>query len=322
MAGLSLIELMVAMLISLLLMAGVIQIFSGTKNTFLAQEGNSHLQENARFALGRITADVSAAGYLGCMDSETPKRPFVNDLKSKVAGSVYDFSAPIFGTEGTGAGGSDTIVIHRAGSQGGIRLLKKMDDTISPIELDSTSSVYGFLKQFDLLVVGDCGTSAVFMITNDPSGSGGTIEHASGVTATTGSNIGQENATGDLQNVFGADGASVASATRVGTTTYAICNSMSGNGTSLFLNSNNCANRTEANELVEGVQDMQFLYGVDTNGTPGVDQYLRADQIGVAIWNQVVAVRMTLVLNTVQNIPGGMYNKSFTTTVRLRNRGG
>ncbi len=322
MAGLSLIELMVAMLISLLLMAGVIQIFSGTKNTFLAQEGNSRLQENARFALGRITTDISAAGYLGCLDSETPKGLFVNDLKSKLAGSIYDFSAPIFGTDGTGPGGSDTITIHKAGSDGGIRVTKAMPSAVSPINLDSASQVYGSLKQFDLLAVGDCATAAVFMITNDPSSSGGIIEHAAGVVATTGANIGQENDTGDLQNRFGSELASVATATRVGTTTYEICNSMSGNGTSLFQNSNSCANRTESNELVEGVQDMQFLYGVDTDGTQGVDQYLRADEMLAGAWNQVVAVRMTLVLNTVQNVPGGMYNKSFTTTVRLRNRGG
>jgi len=322
MAGLSLIELMVAMLISLLLMAGVIQIFGGTKNTFLSQEGNSRLQENARFALGRLAEDLSAAGYLGCMDSAAPVRPFVNDLTNKVAGSAYDFSAPIFGTDGMGPGGSDSISIRRAGTGGGIRLTKAMAVETAPVELDSTSSVYGLLKQFDLLVVGDCGTAAVFMITNDPASSGGIIEHDSGVVATTGPNTGQSNATGDLGNIFGADGASVASAARVGTTTYEICTSTSGGGTSLFTNSNNCASATEANELVEGVQDLQFLYGIDSNGTPGVERYLRADEMTAAQWNQVAAVRMTLVLNTVQNVPGGMYSRSFTTTVRLRNRGG
>ena len=97
---------------------------------------------------------------------------------------------------------------------------------------------------------------------------------------------------------------------------------MSGNGTSLFTNSNNCAAAGEANELVEGVRDMQFLYGIDADGTPGVERYLRADQVGAAQWNQVVAVRMTLVMDTVKDVPGGMATQSFTTTVRLRNRGG
>jgi len=323
MTGFSLVELMIAMVISLMLMAGVIQIFSGTKNTFLTQEGNSRLQENARFALTRLSEDIGAAGYLGCLDSETPVTPFVNALTNKALGSAYDFSAPIFGTEGTGANGSDSISIRRAGSGGGIRLTGPMNSATSNIQLDTTAVGYNSLQRFDLLVVGDCGTAAVFMITNTPSTSGGTIIHAIGVTAPTGPNQGQSNITEDLQTVFGADRASVASATQVGTATYELCASTSGNGsTSLFSNSNNCASATQANELVEGVIDMQILYGIDIDGTPGVEQYLRADQVGgFAQWNSITSVRMTLIFDTVQNVPGGIYNQPFTTTVRLRNRG-
>ncbi len=321
MKGFSLAELMVAMLLSLLLMAGVIQIFSSTKSAALAQEGNSRLQENARFSLSRLSEDIGAAGYLGCLDSDAPVRPFVNDLTDKALGSSSDFSSSIFGTDNAGTGGSDTISIRRAGSGGGIRLAQPMDSPTADIELDNTSAGYSTLQQFDLLVVGDCATASVFMITNDPATSGGTIQHVAGVTATSGPNNGQSNASGDLQNYFGSETSSVAGATLVGTSTYELCASTSGNGTSLFLNGNNCGNATQANELVEGVQDMQILYGMDIDGTPGVEQYLRADQIGAGQWNSIASVRMTLVFDTVRNVPGGMYSQSFTTTVRLRNRG-
>jgi len=322
MAGFSLVELMIAMLISLLLMSGVVQIFASTKNTFLTQEGSSHLQENSRFALGRLSEDISAAGYLGCLDSDAPVKPFVNVLANNALGTAYDFSTPIFGTDGTGANGSDTITIRRAGGGAGIRLTGPMDSPTADIQLDNTAIGYNSLNQFDLLVVGDCGTAAVFMITNNPATSGGTIKHASGVTATTGPNQGQSNSSEDLQTVFGADRSSVAGATLVGTVTYELCASMSGSGTSLYSGSNNCANTTQTNELVEGVQDMQILYGIDNDGTPGVEQYLRADQVsGFAQWNSITSVRMTLTFDTVQNVPGGLYTQSFTTTVRLRNRG-
>lgn len=323
MGGFSLVELMVAMVISLMLMAGVIQIFTGTKLTFLAQEGHSRIQENARFALGRLTEDIGAAGYLGCLDSDAPVQPFTNDLTNKALGSAHDYSTAIFGTNDAGVNSSDTITIRRAGSGSSIRLTQPMALSTSDLELDTTSTFYSSLQQFDLLVVGDCATASVFMITNDPTTSTGTIQHVSGVTATSGPNNGQSNVTGDLERVFGSDTSSVAGATRVGTATYQLCASTSGSGTSLYLNSNNCASATQANELVEGVDDMQILYGVDTDATAGIEQYLRADQITTAIqWNNIASVRMTLEFNPVQQELGAAYSQFYTTTVRVRNRGG
>jgi type IV pilus assembly protein PilW len=313
------VELMVAMTIGLFLMAGIIQIFMGSKANFIMQEGISRIQENARFSLNRITHDISAAGFLGCMDGANPVRPFTNDLSDKTAASGYDFSRPLFGTDGTGPNGSDTISISRAGGVfSGVKLTAPMAQPISDIQLNAADRNYQALEQFDLLVIGDCGTASVFMITNDPKTSGGTIKHAAGIVASSGPNQGQSNATGDLGTVYGSDAASVAGAYRVGTSTYRLCASISGTGTSLFLNT--C---TMANELVEGVQDMQIDYGVDTDAAAGVDQYINATQVTAANqWNNVVSVRMTLTFNSIQNVPGGTLTKPFTTTVRVRNRGG
>jgi type IV pilus assembly protein PilW len=316
--GFSMVELMIAMTISLLLMAGVVQIFSSSRASYTMQEGNSRLQENARFALGRLSHDISAAGYLGCLDSGNPFRPFTNDLADQTAASGYDFATPLFGTEGTGANGSDTISISRASATTGIRLTAPMDTPVSDLQLDAGDRAYQALEQFDILVVGDCGTASVFMITNDPTTSGGVIQHASGVPATSGPNLGQSNLNGDLGNVYGADRASVAGAYLVGSRTYLLCNSTSGTGTSLFMNA--CGNPT--NELVEGVQDMQFVYGVDSDAVAGADEYLDAGQVAAADqWNNVVSVRMTLTFDSIQNIPGNPLSKPFVTTVRVRNRG-
>lgn len=312
------VELMVAMTISLLLMAGVVQIFSGSKASYIMQEGTSRLQENARFALNRISHDISAAGYLGCLDSANPYRPFTNTLDDKTAASGYDFAKPLYGTEGTGANGSDTISISRAGGVSGIRLTEGMAEPISDIRLNATDAAYQSLQQYDILVIGDCSTASVFMITNNPQTSGGLIQHAIGVVATSGPNAGQSNIDDDLGEAYGWEGASVAGAYRVGTTTYRLCTSTSGTGTSLYLNT--CAAQ---NELVEGVQDMQFDYGVDTNTVAGADRYLKADQVTAANqWNSVVSVRMTLTFDSIQTLAGAPLSKPFTTTVRVRNRGG
>lgn len=61
--GLTLVEILVALVISLFLTAGVIQLFIGTKQTYRFHDALSRLQENGRFALDRMTWDIRMAGY-------------------------------------------------------------------------------------------------------------------------------------------------------------------------------------------------------------------------------------------------------------------
>ena len=65
--GLSLIELMVAITISLILMAGVGQIYIGTKSSYNLQNGLGRLQENARYALDILANNIGQAGYTTAM---------------------------------------------------------------------------------------------------------------------------------------------------------------------------------------------------------------------------------------------------------------
>lgn len=69
--GASLVELMVALVLSLVLVAGVGQIYMGSKQTYRVQDGQSRLQENARAALDVLGRDIRAAGYLGCRSTVT-----------------------------------------------------------------------------------------------------------------------------------------------------------------------------------------------------------------------------------------------------------
>ncbi|WP_062378762.1 prepilin-type N-terminal cleavage/methylation domain-containing protein [Pseudomonas abietaniphila] len=61
--GLSLIELMVAMLIGLILILGVTQIFINNQTTYLFQQGQVGNQENGRFSLALLNQELSKAGY-------------------------------------------------------------------------------------------------------------------------------------------------------------------------------------------------------------------------------------------------------------------
>lgn len=63
--GFSLVELMVALLITLLLVAGIGQIFLASRKSAALQESLARLQENGRYAMELITTDLRRAGYLG-----------------------------------------------------------------------------------------------------------------------------------------------------------------------------------------------------------------------------------------------------------------
>ncbi|MCX7563984.1 PilW family protein [Xanthomonadaceae bacterium XH05] len=67
-AGLSLIEVMVAMAIGVILMLGVTQIFSASRAAFSSNEGLARIQENSRFAMEFLRQDMRMAGNLGCLN--------------------------------------------------------------------------------------------------------------------------------------------------------------------------------------------------------------------------------------------------------------
>ncbi len=65
--GISLIEIMIALLIGAFLLGGVLQIFIGSKQTYRMQENLSRLQENGRLALDLIGRDIRMTSYWGCL---------------------------------------------------------------------------------------------------------------------------------------------------------------------------------------------------------------------------------------------------------------
>ncbi len=335
--GLSLVELMIAMTLSLVLLAGVIQVMSGSKQSYILEDGMSRMQENARYALDRIARDLSTAGYMGCVETDyvedkgTAKRyNLVNVLTNKSSGSRWDFFNAVTGGDdatdynSAALSGTDYLTVRRTAGDGGIRVVKRMSGPTDDVVIDGTDLRAKDIDQYDVLAVGDCSGMSVFMVTNKPAYDGVTdmtLKHELGVTAPSGHpyNPGQSNASMDLQAVYGGDSGSQARIYRVFSNTYFVAPTMEpgATGNSLFVNS-----RTLNNELVQDVVDFQVTYGVDTDGTRGVDRYVTASDIdGTSSldWNDVQAVQFTLTLA----VPGtsNVQNQTFSRTVRIRNRG-
>lgn len=69
--GLSLIELMIALLISSILLLGVLQLFSDTTASDRTNSAMASVQEGGRIALEIIGADARRTGYQGCTSAYT-----------------------------------------------------------------------------------------------------------------------------------------------------------------------------------------------------------------------------------------------------------
>lgn len=64
--GITLVELMIALVLGLIIVAGVIQIYVSNKQAYRVTDAQSQLQDSARFALDTLTRDIRSAGFTGC----------------------------------------------------------------------------------------------------------------------------------------------------------------------------------------------------------------------------------------------------------------
>ena len=104
--GLTLIEIMIALLIGAFLLGGLLQIFLGNKQSYRLSDGQSRLQENARYALELLSHDIRLSGYLGCSGVSTTNPVVIanNPLIAPNAGNAAVVAASIV----TGGNGGNT----------------------------------------------------------------------------------------------------------------------------------------------------------------------------------------------------------------------
>lgn len=338
-SGFSLVEIMIAMLISLFLLGGVIQVYSSTRTTYRTNEGISRLQENARFVFDRIAADLNAAGFLGCNDSndreDTGTHKVYNQLTLGAANPAYNFVDPVAGADATGPGyiganSTDRLFVRRSIGGSAVKLAQPyLHDETHPsaftLQLDTTSQNINSFEQYQIMALSDCERTAIFMITNDPDPAVGQIQFLPGVIAPgTAINPGQSNigityngvTLTDLKGTFGVRGASTATAYNIATTQYDVQPSpTSASGFSLFLNGNS--------EFVEDIVDMQILFGINNDGVPGAEQFVQANSavLAAAGMNAIASMQVSLTLEAPNvQVNGQPVRKTFTRTFRLRNR--
>lgn len=113
-AGMSLVELMIALVIGLILMLGVTQVFIASHAASRLSEGVARAQENGRFALDFLERDIRMAGHMGCVNDQAhfvygENQPKNNLTAATGSGSPLDFSVSIQGYEAPDTGPNNTL---------------------------------------------------------------------------------------------------------------------------------------------------------------------------------------------------------------------
>ncbi|MDR1076867.1 MAG: PilW family protein [Xanthomonadaceae bacterium] len=122
-SGLSLVELMIALLIGTILLIGLVQIFSASREAYRLSEGLSRVQENSRFALDYMQRDIRMAGHWGCVNDQamTQSEKFYANgfyqmhLKSATEPAL-NFSQSIDVFEADNSAPGDTVAIGATGA--------------------------------------------------------------------------------------------------------------------------------------------------------------------------------------------------------------
>jgi type IV pilus assembly protein PilW len=307
--GFSLVEMMVAITLALIVTIGVVSVFVGSRAAFQATSGTAELTDGGRFALNFIANSVRGAGYMGCAtashvqgilnNSTTLPMSFNEALGGFEAnntgvGAAYAVALPPVAGDGNAAhwvGGldatlaalpvtnspvtnSDVLVVRSTPANAQTSYVSVIVDGSAQL----TVNTQGSLQVGQIAVVSDCYKAVAFQITGLTLGANSVVTH----------NAGAGNSTASFGPLSFTAGTQV---TPVDTVVYYIGPGADGDG-ALFVDDLNAVPFVGPTELVPDIEAMQILYGLDTNSSQTVSEYVTADQ--VADFNTVMSVKVAV----------------------------
>lgn len=333
-AGISMVEILVAMAVGVIVLAGVMQTLLSNQRNAQWADDVSYIQENARYALEMLARDIRWAGYWGCAvnnNSGSGITNFANSLNGGSGSAWLDLQS-VRGYEGgvdtmpTGLVGSSGEWVDNANYAGSSDyppdavILRGADDDLDlSVVSHKPKSAQFKLSRNNPLVVGDlalvvsedCRDVGLMQMTGPTSG-GTNVEFVHN----TGSKTYPGNCTKAIRGGSSFDcsnppkdglaygpGSSIMRFAAVG---YYI-------GTSAADSTQPALYRVQfsgmesttkvtarSDEIAMGVEDLQILYGVDTDGSSYANAFVPADAIDASAdeWEQVVSVRLVLLLRS------------------------
>ena len=316
-AGVTLIELMVALLLGLILISGAIQVFVSNRAGYAFNEGFSRLQENGRFALDTIDYHTRLAGYLGCLSGVTvfnnlntptalpynlPQGIIGYEAAGTLPGQTFAATATNPANSATAANWTPALPAPLLGSVipgSDVLIVRHVNPTsyalLSPFSSATQVTAVAPATAFqvgDIAVASDCQKASIFQVTAIGAVGGGiTLSHTA--TGTPGNSAAEASWDTDEQYAAGAQVA------RGETWAFYVGARGAGLPPALFQRrliidpATTTARFDVPEEIVEAVEMMQVRYGVDANLDGAIEQYVTADAVGD--WARIAAVRVALV---------------------------
>lgn len=274
--GFSLVELMVSLVITLILMGGISQIFLSSKKSFVIQDALGRQQENGRYAIDTLSADLRRAGYWGG-----------NSQVDDISGSLG-----IVADNGTCPNTSGDTTWGRMLD----RRITGLNDTSAGYACIPVSGSTGRYLRGDVLTVR---YAAPWVIggTSTPAFENNRLYLRSDLFR---GRIFKGSDAGDPGNAINTPPSFSEREAELISRAYYIGDSgrRCGNGDvipSLFRQTLGPNGSPVAEEMAYGVDHFQVRYGVDTDGDDSIDQYFDAGDGGLdstAEWQQVIAARL------------------------------
>lgn len=317
--GVSLVESMIAMLLGIILLGGVLQVFASTRQSYRVHDAVSRMQESGRMALEIIARDVRMADFWGCLNDGSE---VVNNLNNAGAGFIDFTAGGLDGIEGAG-GAPDTLILRGGGGESAFTVRPPYGPQASAnIKISGGND----FEQHDIIIISDCSGGDIFQISNaDPNGAG-VLVHNTGAASPGNHNASNPACPGAnahcLSKIYGAD-ASVITAEE---TVFSIGPGSEGQP-ALFRN---------GLEFLDGIEDLQIVYGEDSDGSGVANYYVPADQ--VIDMADVISIRFAVVARSYDdNLTDGLtqnysvlgnnvvagdsrLRQVYTSTVTIRNR--
>ena len=335
--GVTLVEILIALVLGLLLLGGIIQIFLSSSQISRTQEALSEVQENGRYALEIVSRDLRLAGFKGGCRFDTPVRSLLNPAGMGGNPVLFNLNQAVRGWDGVAgpngpgpAGGdmtgyvanTDAVLIKHAGIR--TDAIPAGDTARTAVQVDLVAA--SGIPQGAIVVVADARACDQFQ---NSVGAGAAHVRRDAATGSPPGNL--DPATNPLSERY--DDRLVISRFR-SAVYYVGDGAFAGQPSSLrrVLFDSGVA---QDEEIAQGLVDMQIVYGVTTDINIGaVNQYLAAS--AVTDWNNVVAIRVNLLFASTENnvvqapmtlaFNGGVFNapdrrmyQVFSTTVQVRN---
>lgn len=294
--GFTLIELLIAMVLGLMLVAGMATMYLSTKSSYNAQNSLLEVQEAGRYIIEAIKQDFRQSDNWGCSQATT------NVLNSAGSGYVDYLAEGVDGVDST----NDTLTIRRA-DVAGVQLQNDMFDEASDIVVGTTAFTQG-----QVVIINDCLSGDIFQITNDPT-STTSLQHITGVGL-------PGNVVGELSKAY----TTTARVYPIRSVSYSVANGWLQKTTDGV---------TE--NLLPNVERFQVLFGEDTDSDRVANRYVAASsvsdwgdvasiRVNILIKSTANGVRLsnqTYTFNGVTTTATDLrLYKVFSTTVVVRNR--